>query len=84
MPDDKEGCLSPAGGVIGETEEQEQQETTQPITEEKQKMTARVGYPAPDFEANAFHQGTAKQVRLSDFKGEWIVLCFYPGDFTFV
>jgi alkyl hydroperoxide reductase subunit AhpC len=25
-----------------------------------------------------------KPVKLSDYKGKWIVLCFYPGDFTFV
>jgi len=48
-------------------------------------MTARVGMTATDFEANAFVQGKGFQpVKLSDHKGRWIVLCFYPGDFTFV
>lgn len=46
--------------------------------------TARVGKPAPDFEANAYVDGGFKPVKLSDFKGKWVVLCFYPGDFTFV
>jgi alkyl hydroperoxide reductase subunit AhpC len=38
-----------------------------------------------DFEATAFVEGVGFQpVRLSDGKGKWIVLCLYPGDFTFV
>jgi len=47
-------------------------------------MTAQVGKPAPDFEASAFVQGTFKNVKLSDYNGHWVMLCFYPGDFTFV
>jgi alkyl hydroperoxide reductase subunit AhpC len=39
---------------------------------------------APDFQAPAFHKGKFKQVKLSDYLGKWVVLCFYPGDFTFV
>jgi len=47
-------------------------------------MIARVGKAAPDFETTAFHQGAFKLVRLSDYAGKWVLLCFYPGDFTFV
>ena len=48
-------------------------------------MLARVGKEAPDFEASAYIKGEGfKNVKLSDYKGQWIVLCFYPGDFTFV
>mgnify|MGYP000593996944 FL=1 len=47
-------------------------------------MLARVGKPAPDFEAHAFIGEGFKPVKLSDYKGKWVVLCFYPGDFTFV
>jgi alkyl hydroperoxide reductase subunit AhpC len=48
-------------------------------------VLARVGKEAIDFEANAFVEGVGfKPVKLSDHKGKWIVLCFYPGDFTFV
>jgi len=47
-------------------------------------VQARVGAEAPDFEATAFVDGTFGMVRLSQFRGKWIVLCFYPGDFTFV
>ena len=45
---------------------------------------ARVGHQAPDFEANVYYNGGCQTMRLSDYKGKWIVLCFYPGDFTFV
>lgn len=47
--------------------------------------TARVGKQAPDFEAPAYVVGQGfKNIRLSDYQGKWVVLCFYPGDFTFV
>ena len=46
--------------------------------------TAKVGKPAPDFEADAFVDGGFTNIRLSDYRGRWVVLCFYPGDFTFV
>ena len=39
---------------------------------------------APDFTASAFYQGSFKNIKLSDFSGGWVVLLFYPGDFTFV
>jgi len=49
------------------------------------KMRVQVGKEAIDFEATAFVQGQGfKPIKLSDYKGKWIVLCFYPGDFTFV
>ncbi len=44
----------------------------------------KVGKKAPDFEAPAFHQGGFKRIKLSDYSGKWVVLFFYPGDFTFV
>jgi len=49
-------------------------------------MLARVGQPAPDFEATAYIPAKKDfaPVKLSDYKGKWITLCFYPGDFTFV
>jgi peroxiredoxin (alkyl hydroperoxide reductase subunit C) len=48
-------------------------------------MQVRVGGEAIDFEASAFVAGKGfKPVKLSDYKGKWIILCFYPGDFTFV
>lgn len=44
----------------------------------------KVGKPAPDFTAPAFLNGKFMNVSLSEFKGKWVILCFYPGDFTFV
>lgn len=39
---------------------------------------------APDFQAMAVANGDFKQVKLADYKGKWVVLFFYPLDFTFV
>jgi peroxiredoxin (alkyl hydroperoxide reductase subunit C) len=42
--------------------------------------------PAPDFDEEAYLRGNAgpTRVRLADYQGKWIVLFFYPRDFTFV
>ena len=47
-------------------------------------MTAKAGAKAPDFTAKAYLKGRIKEIKLSDYAGRWVVLCFYPGDFTFV
>ena len=40
---------------------------------------------APDFKATAvLPDGSFKDIALSDYKGKWVVLFFYPLDFTFV
>ena len=44
----------------------------------------QVGKKAPDFTAGGYHKGEFVNVTLSDYLGQWVVLCFYPGDFTFV
>ena len=44
----------------------------------------RVQRKAPEFEGQAYHNGEIKDVKLSDFRGRWVVLVFYPLDFTFV
>jgi|GEM_PF-808766 len=48
------------------------------------KMNAQIGKEAPDFTANAFHQNHLKKVRLSDYRGQWVMLFFYPADFSIV
>lgn len=53
------------------------------LKEEKNNMI-RVGKPAPTFTAPAYHKGKFTEVNLEDYKGKWVLLCFYPGDFTFV
>lgn len=47
-------------------------------------MSVRVGQNAPDFSAPAYYRGKFTSVKRSDFAGKWVMLCFYPGDFTFV
>ena len=54
------------------------------VREEVPKMSVRVGGKAPDFAAPAYYKGSFTSVKLSDFAGKWVMLCFYPGDFTFV
>ncbi len=84
MPEVGEGCVEPARGVISEVEPAETLVEQVQNPKEDPKMSARVGKPAPDFEANAYADGGFKTVKLSDYKGQWVVVCFYPGDFTFV
>ena len=43
----------------------------------------RVGKPAPAFKQDAMQNGEFKSVQLSDFKGKWLYLMYYPLDFTF-
>ena len=83
MPDQPAGCAKPSPGPISATPEQAT--PTQEIsTKEAFMEKARVGKPAPDFELTAFIGEGFKNIKLSDYKGKWIVVCFYPGDFAFV
>lgn len=50
----------------------------------EQKTMIQVGKPAPEFSAPGFYQGKFVEMNLADYKGKWVMLCFYPGDFTFV
>ena len=47
-------------------------------------LQAQVQKPAPDFTAQAVVNGQFKEVSLSDYKGKYVVVYFYPLDFTFV
>lgn len=47
-------------------------------------MLARVGQLAPEFTVDAYHDGEFKTISLKDLRGKWVVLFFYPGDYTFV
>jgi hypothetical protein len=76
------GCARITGTVSGVAPVEPQ---TQNFLERKETvMTAKVGQKAPDFTAPAYYKGKFGTVTLSDFAGKWILLCFYPGDFTFV
>ncbi|MCS3920133.1 peroxiredoxin (alkyl hydroperoxide reductase subunit C) [Candidatus Fervidibacter sacchari] len=82
MPQEVDACVRPAAGPLipktaGETQPAKEVAPMVPL--------ARVGKEAPDFEATAYIPGEGfKLVKLSDYRGKWVVLCFYPGDFTFV
>ena len=83
MPDEKKaGCARPTGGPVGEKSGSEKANTE---TQQKEvRKMIMVGNKAPDFTAPAYHKGQFTSVQLSDFLGKWVVLCCYPGDFTFV
>lgn len=49
-----------------------------------EESVLKIGQSAPRFTAEAFHDGEIKKVSLDDYKGKWVVLFFYPADFTFV
>ena len=38
----------------------------------------------PDFEVDMFQGDEIKKIKLSEYKGKWVALIFYPADFTFV
>ena len=78
------GCERPtAGPVAPETKESRNTESSPEPSKGGQHMI-RVGQKAPDFEASAYFNGDFTSLKLSDYLGKWVVLCFYPGDFTFV
>jgi hypothetical protein len=83
MPEQPQGCARVTGTVAGA-----EPEGAEPLEREKPRkevaVTARVGQKAPDFTAPAYHRGAFTSVQLSIFTGKWVLLCFYPGDFTFV
>ena len=78
----KAGCARPTGGPVGESVPSELAE--EPKKTEEVKPMIQVGRKAPDFTAPAYHKGKFINVQLSEHLEKWVVLCFYPGDFTFV
>ncbi len=44
----------------------------------------KVGEPVPDFQFEAYHEGAIKTMSFSSLRGKWVVLVFYPADFSFV
>ncbi|XP_066283403.1 peroxiredoxin-2-like [Branchiostoma lanceolatum] len=45
---------------------------------------AQISKPAPDFQGTAVVNGKFEEIKLSDYKGKYLVFFFYPLDFTFV
>ncbi len=75
------GCARPTGGPIAE--EMTDIRESETIMREKGQMII-VGQKAPDFVASGYQKGKFVNIKLSDYHGKWVLLCFYPGDFTFV
>ena len=44
----------------------------------------KINQKVTNFELGAFYNEEIKKVKLSDYKGKWVVLLFYPADFTFI
>ena len=44
----------------------------------------KIGQEVPEFAMSAFQNDEVKDIKLSDYKGKWVVIVFYPADFTFV
>lgn len=43
-----------------------------------------VNSKAPDFEAGIYYRDEFGTLKLSDFRGKWVILIFYPADFTYI
>ena len=83
MTKEVDSCVQAAAGPL--VTEPATAEGVSPPKEEVKMTMARVGKEAPDFEASAYVAGEGfKNVKLSDYQGQWVLVCFYPGDFTFV
>lgn len=76
------GCERPAP-KIEKAAQPEEEAQSQAQTPQGGPMI-RVGQKAPDFTVAAYVDGGFGSVTLSEYLGKWVVLCFYPGDFTFV
>lgn len=44
----------------------------------------KINETVPEFSAECYHNDENKKVKLSDYKGKWVVMLFYPADFTFI
>jgi peroxiredoxin (alkyl hydroperoxide reductase subunit C) len=49
-----------------------------------EQKVVQINAPVADFEVEAYHNDEIKKLKLADYRGKWVVLIFYPGDFTFI
>lgn len=47
-------------------------------------ILVKIGEKIKDFGFEAYYNGDTRDMKFSDFAGKWLVLAFYPADFTFV
>jgi hypothetical protein len=78
------GCARPTGGPVGEEIKEDENKEQKDTKQKEIHQMIQVGQKAPDFTAPAYHKGEFTNIQLSDYLGKWNLLCFYPGDFTFV
>lgn len=45
---------------------------------------AHVGFPVPELEFEYYQNEKFEKAKISDYRGKWLILFFYPADFTFV
>jgi peroxiredoxin (alkyl hydroperoxide reductase subunit C) len=84
MAEEPKGCARTTGAVVGDSPPAAPEQLLVEQRRQQPMTTARVGQKAPDFQAPAYHRGTFTNISLSSLLGKWVLLCFYPGDFTFV
>ncbi len=46
--------------------------------------TPKINTQAPTFTTKSYHNGKDTTINLTDYKGKWVILFFYPADFTFI
>ncbi len=78
------GCARVTGNVVSIPSSTTGDPSSIHFEAKEKQMTARVGQKAPDFTAPSYYRGGFSPVKLADFAGKWVFICFYPGDFTFV
>jgi hypothetical protein len=83
MAEQPQGC-GRVTGTVGVRPAREPETPENSASRKETTVSARVGQKAPDFEAPAYYRGAFTRVKLSDYLGKWVLVCFYPGDFTFV
>jgi peroxiredoxin (alkyl hydroperoxide reductase subunit C) len=84
MADETVGCGRVTGAVAADLSSVGRPPTRSDESPQEVYVSATVGQNAPDFTAPAYRNGSFNPVSLSDYAGSWVLLCFYPGDFTFV
>ena len=82
--DEEFSCARPTGGPVGAPDDDLEENLKLHKDDKGGIPMIQVGQKAPDFGAPAYFKGEFTSVKLSDYLGQWVSLCFYPGDFTFV
>ena len=78
------GCARPTGGPVGEAVPENEEPIVEARYPKEETTMIHVGEKVLDFVAPGYQKGKFINIKLSDYLGKWVLLCFYPGDFTFV